>query len=427
MKTRTLAHVVTALLGTTIMIPAVTAQSSDEPIMAVYDRARPDYDAPGVRSGSFLFKPSVTGEGKFDSNIYASDGNEVDDFIAIIKPSLKIDSDWNNNSFSLFADAAIAKYADNGSEDYEDINVGANGRIDITRGTNITTDLTYSDGHEDRGSADNIGSAAAPTNFSLLKAAVGFKRDEGLVSFALNGDYSKQDFDNAALIGGGTLRNDDRDREIVNGSARLGYHVNDEYEAFVKFTGTKVTYTNKPDAGDARRDSDGYDIVGGTAFKLTGTAEGEVFVGYVKRDYDSANFGDISDFKFGASLLWTPTGLTSARIAVNRDVIETTLSSANSAGVVVSASGILSTLYSLDLQHELQRNLLLNAKGSYTKMDFTNTLRTDDLINVGLGVKYLMNRNFSVNATYTFDKRDTTDANQDYNRHSFILGLSAGW
>lgn len=427
MKTRALAHVAVALFSTTMMVPAVFAQSADEPLTAVYDKARTDYDAPGIRSGGFMFKPSIKGEGKFDSNIFASDGNEVDDFIAIIKPSLRLDSNWNNNSLGFFADAAIAKYSDNGAEDYEDINLGMNGRIDITRGSSITTDLTYSKGHEDRGSVDNIGAAAAPTDISTLKAAVGFKRDEGLISFAVNGDYSKLDFDNAALVGGGTLRNDDRDRELVNGSVRLGYHMTDEYEAFVKFTATKVNYTNKPDAGDARRDSDGYDVIGGAAFKVSGTAEGEVFVGYVKRDFDSANFGDVSDFKYGASMLWAPTGLTSARIGINRDVVETTLTSANSSGVVVAAAGILSTSYSIDLQHELQRNLLLNAKASFTKMDFVNTVRSDDLTDLGLGAKYLMNRNFSVNADYTYGKRSTTDANQDYKRHAFMVSLAAAW
>ncbi len=430
MKTRALAHAAVALFSTTMMVPAAFAQSADAPLMAVYDKQRSDYDAPGIRSGGFMFKPSVKAEGKFDSNIFATDKDatpSVDDFIAIIKPSLKLNSNWNNNSLGFFADAAIAKYSDNGSEDYEDINVGMNGRIDITRGTNITTDLTYSKGHEDRGSVDAIGSAASPTDFSLLKAAVGFKRDEGKVSFAVKGDFSKQDFDNAALIGGGNRRNDGRDRETVNGSVRLGYHMTDEYEAFTKFTVTKVNYTNPPNKGTARRDSDGYDIVGGAAFKVSGTAEGEVFVGYVKRDFDSANYGDVSDFKFGASLLWAPTGLTSARVAVDRNVVETTLRSANSAGVTVAAAGILSTLYSIDLQHELQRNLLLNAKASYTKMDFVNTVRSDDMTSLGLGAKYLMNRNFSVNANYSFDKRSTTDADQDYNRHAFMLGLTAAW
>ncbi|MEX0298184.1 MAG: outer membrane beta-barrel protein [Kordiimonas sp.] len=433
MKTRALAHAAVALFSTTMIVPAAFAQqTADAPLTAIYDKPRADYDAPGIRSGGFMFKPSVTAEGKFDSNIYATDtatAPDVDDFVAIIKPSLKLDSNWNNHSLSLFADAAIAKYSDNGGEDYEDINLGANTRFDISRGTNITADLTYSSGHEDRGSAEPS-SPVEPTTFNLFKAAVGFKRDEGKMSFAVNGDYTKQDFDNIALGSGGNIRNDDRDRETVNGSVRIGYHMTDEYEAFAKMTLTKVNYTNPADKGDTFRDNDGWDVVGGTAFKLTGTAEGEVFVGYVKRDYDakSLQVGNISDFKFGASILWAPTGLTSARFAVSRDVVETSL--ADNAGT--QAAGILSTLYSVDIQHELQRNLLLNAKASYTKMNFGGIARDDDLVDLGLGAKYLLNRNFSLTADYKYAKRDAEETgvanlNQDYKRHTFIVGLKAQW
>lgn len=440
MKTRALAQAAIALLSTTVMVPAALAQDADAPLMAVYDKPRSDYDAPGIRSGGFLFKPSVAAEGRFDSNIFKKDkGDETDDFIAIIKPSLKLDSNWNNHSLGLFADAKIAKYSDNGGEDYEDFNFGGNGRIDISRGTSISTSLNYSDGHEDRGSPDQPNSPSTPTQFSLIKATVGFKRDEGLFSVALDGDFTKQDFDNATLLdanlneGTDTVRNDDRDRETTNGSIRIGYHLTDEYEAFAKFTATRVTYTNPTDkvngVHEPRRDSDGWDAVGGVAFKLSGVAEGDFHLGYVKRDFDSANFGDVSDFKFGASVLWAPTGLTSARFTVTRNVVETTVSAEadDGSGQTVGAAGILSTLYSVDLQHELQRNLLLNAKASFTKMDYVNTIREDDMTNLGVGVRYLLNRNFSVNADYVLDKRATNEANQDYKNHSFLVSLTAAF
>ncbi|MBL4838177.1 MAG: outer membrane beta-barrel protein [Kordiimonadaceae bacterium] len=427
MKSQAFAKVAIALLGSTLLVPAAIAQNSDAPLMSVYERQRSDYDAVGVRSGSLLFKPSVDVEGKFDSNIYASEENEVDDFIALIKPSLKLDSDWNSHSFSLFADGVIAKYSDNSGEEYTDVNLGASGRLDVTRGSSIDYSLSYSDGHEDRGSADDVGAPAAPTEFSLLNASVGFKRDEGLVSFAVEGKYADQDFDDAELVGGGFLENDGRDRDTVSGSVRLGYHLNDEYEAFVKFAVVKVTYDDSTIEGGPRRDSDGWDAVGGVAFKLSGASEGDFFVGYVKRDFDAASLGDVSDFKFGASVLWAPTGLTSARLAVTRDVVETTVSAANSDGVTVAAAGTLTTTYSLRVEHELQRNLLLNANASFSQSDYVGTVRDDDITKAGFGAKYLMNRNIALNADYVLDKRDTTEANQDYTRHAVMVSLTAQW
>ncbi|MBV1901393.1 MAG: outer membrane beta-barrel protein [Kordiimonadaceae bacterium] len=427
MKSQAFANVALALLGSTLLVPAAIAQNADAPLMSVYERQRADYDAAGVRSGSFLFKPSVNVEGKFDSNIYAAGENEVDDFIAIIKPSLKLDSDWSSHAFSLFADGAIAKYSDNSGEEYTDVNVGASGRLDVTRGSSIDYSLSYSAGHEDRGAADDIGAPADPTEFSLLNASVGFKRDEGLVSFAVDGKYVVQDYDDAALIGGGFVENDDRDRDTVSGSVRLGYHLNDEYEAFVKFTAVKVTYDDSTIEGGPRRDSDGWDAVGGMAFQLSGASEGDFFVGYVKRDFDAASLGDVSDFTFGASVLWAPTGLTSARLAVSRNVVETTLRAANSDGVTVAAAGTLTTAYSLRVEHELQRNFLLNANVSFSQSDYVGTVRDDDITKAGFGAKYLMNRNVALNADYVLEKRNTTEAGQDYTRNTVMVSLTAQW
>jgi len=434
MKTSAMKNAVLALLGTTMMVPAVAAQEgSDTQITSVYERSRPDFDAAGIRTGSFLFYPTIDLDGKYDSNIFASDEAntpDVSDFVAIVKPSFALTSDWNRNFFSITAGADIGRYIDEGSEDFEDYNVGASGRVDMSHGSSISMDLSYADKHEDRGSPDSVGTQESPTKYSELAASVGYQRDEGMFSLALDGDYIKKDYDDAPLIGGGVLENDDRDREEYTGSARVGYHLNEDYEAFVKFTTVAVEYDTRD---GVLRDSDGWDVVGGAAFNVGGATEGEVYVGYVKRDFDSASLEDISDFKFGASLLWNATGLTSVQVAVDRTVVETTTPAENAAGATVFASGILSTLYSVRVEHELQRNLLLEASVSYNEMDFVNTLRNDDLTNAGVGVKYLMNRNLSLGLNYDFGKRSSnTDTftpvqNSDYDRHAVIASITAQW
>lgn len=425
MQKRALKSLSLALLGSTVMVSAAAAQDTDQ-VMAVYDRYRPDLSAEGIRSGGFLFRPTIAAEGKFDSNIYADNANEVDDFIAIIKPSFRMDSNWNNNSLSFYADAAIGKYSDSGDEDYEDFKVGSYGRLDISRGSNIFYDLSFSKEHEDRGSADNQ-SQLAPTEYDVLKAVVGFERDEGIVSLAIDGSYEKRDFDDVGTAGqAGFLDNDSRDRDTLKGSVRVGYELNPEYEAFVKFTAVKVEYDLSRTAGNTLRDSDGWDVVGGLAMNITGKTEGEFYVGYVKRDWDNIGFNDVSDFKFGASILWSG-DITSARIGVNRDVTETSVAVGG-----LPAAGIVTTNYSLRLEHELRRNLLLNADTSFTKMNYTEAAgatgtRTDDVFSIGAGMRYLWNRNLSLNADYKYGERAAGVPFFDYDRHSFIVSLSAQW
>ncbi|WP_020400355.1 outer membrane beta-barrel protein [Kordiimonas gwangyangensis] len=418
------------LLGATALTPAAYGQDAaaeGDQVKSVYDRARPDYDAPGVRTGSFLFYPKATVEAAYKSNIYAEESNVTDDFIVSVKPSFNLVSDWNSSFFALEAKADVGRYLDNGSENFEDYSVGMNGRKDISYGTDIHANASYNRGHEDRGAADSPGAAAEQVFFDVLTAGIGFKRDVSVLSFAVDGEYTNRNFQDSERVGGGpAINNDDRDRERFKGIVRVGYELSDGYEAFVRLTADRIKYDDSTEDGGPNRNSDGYEVVGGAAFDLTGKAKGEFYGGYMKRSYDSATLDTTDGVKFGAALLWNATGLTSFRASVDRSIEESTLSE-QIGGSEVFASGYVSTAISLRAEHELRRNVLLMAEGGYTKMDYQRITREDDVLKGRVGFKYLVGRNMNVNAGYNLDYRNSSIQGQDYTRHSFMVGLTGQW
>lgn len=429
--TSTLALVIAG--GFSVSAVAQDGGPSDQ-VVSVYDRYRPDFTAPGARSGSFLFNPTITGSGKFNSNIFArragataTSPGEVDDFIWQIKPGFSLNSDWNQNFFSFYADADIAKYTDNTREDYEDFNIGANGRIDIQRGMNFNYGVRYSDTHEDRGAPDTNGLQGELTTFETFAANVGFVRDQSILSLAVDGAYENLDFNNPDLIGGGTLDNTQRNRERFSGSVRVGYEIDQYYEAFVKVSANRIEYDDARATGGPERNSDGYEVIAGASFDITGTSRGEFFGGYIKQTYDNDRLGEIDDFTFGASLLWNPSGLTSVNLGVTRQVLETIVADQDANGGLAFASGILATAYRFDIEHELQRNVLLKAGVGFTQQEFENTVREDDNYAASFGATYLLNRNFSLNADYSWEYRNTNTQGQDFKRHIFMVGLKAQW
>ena len=415
----------------TALTPAAWGQDAaaeGDQVQSVYERSRPDYDAPGVRSGSFLFYPKATVEGSYRSNIYAQESNVTDDFIVAVKPSFSLMSDWNSSFFSLDAKADIGRYLDNGTEDYEDYSVGMNGRKDISYGTDIHANASYNRGHEDRGAPDSPGASAEQVIYDVFTAGVGFKRDVSILSLAVDGEYTNRDFQDSARVGGGApINNDDRDRERFKGIVRVGYELSNGYEAFVRLTGDRVKYEDSKADGGPNRNSDGYEAVAGAAFDLTGKAKGEIYAGYMKRSYDSDTLGDTDGVKFGASLLWNATGLTSFRAAVDRSIEESTLSGDDGMGNTEFASGYVSTTVSLRAEHELRRNLLLSADAGYTKMNYQRIDRDDDVLKGSFGVKYLVTRNMNVNAGYNYSYRDSSVQGQDYSRPAFMVGLTGQW
>ena len=434
MNTKTMTSMLALAVAAGVSVPAAAQDGAQDQVVSVYERARPDFSAPGARSGSFIFNPTIDAVGRYNSNIFArragataTNPGEIDDFIWAIKPGFSLTSDWNQNFFQFTADADIARYTDNSREDYEDFFLNANGRIDIERDMFFSWGVGYSDQHEDRGSPDTNGLQSEQTTFDKFTANVGFTRDQSIASIAVNADYESLSFSNPDLIGGGTLNNEDRDRERFHGSVRLGYELDQYYEAFIQLDANRIEYDNSQADGGPQRNSDGWEITGGAAFDLTGTSYGEFYVGYLKQNYDSNSLSNIDAFTYGASLLWNPSGLTSWRASVNRDVVETVVADVDSAGGLAFASGILATSFRLEMEHELQRNFLVKAAAGYSKYDYENTVREDDNYDATFGAKYLLNRNFSLNADYTWDYRSATTQGQDFKRHVFMVGLTAQW
>lgn len=435
MKIRTMTSLMALAVATGFSISAAAQEGAPEDqVVSVYERYRPDYSAPGARSGSFIFTPRIDAFSSYNTNIFsrrsgvtATSPGEVDDFIWQAKPGFALSSDWNRNFFQLYGDADIAIHTDNGSEDYEDFTIGAVGRVDMERGMAINYSVEFSDLHEERAAPDTQNTQAEQTDYTLFVAKLGFVRDQSILSLAVDGEYEKRNFDDVALFAGGVFNNDDRDREVYRGSVRVGYELDQYYEAFVRVSANRVEYDNSQEDGGPQRNSDGWEIVAGAAFDITGTSQGEIFGGYIKQTFDSDSLSGIDDFTFGGSLLWNPSGLTSVRGSIIRSVTETALFDENSAGLFTPASGVLDTLFSLQIEHELQRNVLLRGSASYTRSDYQNVVREDDIFNATLAATYLLNRNYRLEASYDFNFRDTTTQGFDFKRHIFMVGLKAAW
>eukprot|EP01039_Chlorochromonas_danica_P012356 gene12356-14110_t len=109
----------------------------------VLDRARPDFDAVGIRAGSFLILPKATTTVDVSDNIYASTTNAVSDTGGVFQPEVTIRSDWSRNLLEMYARAAFSTYASHGSENATEAEIRGSGRYDIQEGWNLNGGLGY--------------------------------------------------------------------------------------------------------------------------------------------------------------------------------------------------------------------------------------------------------------------------------------------
>ena len=383
----------------------------------VTNRPRPELDPLGVHAGGFFIYPHLGLQEFYNDNIFATDSNEEDDFITLISPRVDVTSDWTRHAFDLYAKAAIARYADQTDEDFEDFSVGTNGRLDITQRAKLRAGVSYDRLHEGRGSPDDVGGRTAlePTLFDVGSVFLTYQQWLGRFLLESGGEVYRLAYDNVGTEAGGIIINDDRDRSLYAGHLKMGYEFMPGYTAFAR---GEVDYRQYDDlccrGALFDRDSDGYLIEVGTDFDVTAVLFGDVAIGYRSQDYDDPRFDTIGDVAGRASLTWNPTGLTTVSALITRgEVIETTQS---------ASAAIFNTEGRVTVDHELLRNLLLRAVVSVSDDDFQDVDRSDTYVRAGFGAKYLMNRYIQLDLSYNYLSRGSDAQGADFTNNTIFLG-----
>lgn len=388
-----------------------------DPNITVQQRARPEFDPLGIRAGSFFFYPSIGLEGLYDSNIFATDDDEEDDFASILTPRLQVRSNFSRHSLSLDAGAETAFYLDENDNNYQDVFLRSAGRLEITRDNLLDGNFTVSRVHEDRDSPDDTG-VDEITTYQNHALGLSYRRNFARLFGVVGGELRRFDFDDAD-----DTNNDDRDRNQYLTRLRVGYEVSPRLAGFVEGTLDARRYDQTPDDLGIDRDSEGYSLRAGAEVDITSIIFGEVSAGYSGRTYEDDELDSVGGFSFSGAITWNVTPLTSIVFEGLGEIQETSVGAGDGTGDEATAN--FQKSLSVDVTHELLRNVLLNANAAYIRDDFEGIDRSDDSVLVGGGVSYLLNRNLSLDATYSFRNRFSDESDEEYTRNVLRVGVTA--
>lgn len=367
--------------------------------VAVMQRPREGYEAVGLRMGSFMAYPKVSLGAEHNDNIYATDGAEIDDLVWRVAPEINVSSDWSRHALNAYARASILRYQDFGTEDSEDLSVGASAQIDMQRNSFITLGADWADLVEPRTSPNAAVGALEPTAYETTAARAAVSHE--LNRLRLSGGYSFKSFDyeDGRNLAGGIVAQQHRDRDEHVVTARADYAVSPATALFVEVSRNVRDYRLARPAVTLVRDSEGTQALVGSNFELSATARGEIAVGYLSQEYDDPTLGDIDGFGARAQVEWFPTQLTTVTFTGSRTIEES--ASPGSAGYTSANVGV-------KVDHELMRNVILTGNVSQGKDDYQGITREDDRFNAGVGATYLLNRHVGVTVAYSHLDMDSS-------------------
>lgn len=384
--------------------------------VSVTQRPRPEYDALGIRSGAFVWRPRADLGVEHNDNIFATATAEQSDTIFVINPSVSVDTTWSTHAFNAFANVNHRAYSDFSDESTTDYSFGTSGRIDIVRGSSISASASQSRGTEPRTSAGAAGTAAEPIRFDTTNFAIGADHIFNRLRVRGGYDFSKADYDDARLVGGGVASQDFRDRTRHGFMARADYAVSPDTALFARYRHNERDYRLSPPAVANARDSKGHTFDVGVDFDLGGLARGEIGLGYLKQSYDDPAFADVESFSIDGLVEWFPTQLTTVTFTAQRSVEDS--------GIAASA-GYIGTAFSARVDHELLRNVILTGQLDYANDDYQGIDREDRRWGATVAATYLVNRNVGVRAGYNYVDQSSSGAagNRDFSVNRFTLGL----
>ena len=151
------------------------------------------YDPKGVPIGGFKFFGTLEADEVFNDNIYAVSNatGKTAGFVQLVNPTLELKSDWTNHMLNVYAKGGFGFYSvDPGLNNFQDVSVGADGRLDIQRNWNAYGGASWNRRHDVFGTPNTPNAPGLPlTVYNQTSGNVGYFQTFNRFNVRLDGRF----------------------------------------------------------------------------------------------------------------------------------------------------------------------------------------------------------------------------------------------
>jgi hypothetical protein len=369
------------------------------------------FGAVGDYAGSFLVKSAVELSAGHDTNPRRTFVPKGSPFY-VVAPEFLAVSDWQRhalvadlrgsftgygNTFPPPGDGSIAPAPVD--VDRPDFTGHIDGRLDVSHDTHLLGQGRLRVATDNPGSPNIQAGLARYPVYTTVGGTFGVDQNFNRLQLSAGGTADRTVYQFSKLTDGTSTSNDDRNFNQFGGVGRVSYDFSPRLKPFGEIEGDSRVHDLQFDRSGFRRDSSGGYAKAGTAFEFSRLLIGEISVGYAFRDYVDPRLNRLQGLLTSASLIWSATPLTTARFYSDTSIGETTLP---------GVSGVLTHLYTFEVDHDFRRWLTAIGKFTYGTFDYQGDNRRDKGYTISGDVIYKLNRNLWIKGTL---RRDILDSN----------------
>jgi hypothetical protein len=367
--------------------------------VTVATRARPEYDAPGIKLGGFVLSPVLAESLGYDDNVTGTPAAHGSAF-AETNASVNLDGGWSTTKFGAALTLDDFEYFSQPKQSFTNWTAALGGSHEFGRDV-LSIGYTHLNLNQTPRDLDVPGLDQSLA-YRVDDLRANYHIDMGHIFLQPGIDVADYNYDNGRADNQVYLQSY-RDRIVVSPELIGSYELATRRRVVVILRDTQSDFNAAPPA-TPRQNFNDFSVLGGVAYDADGVIEFRLLGGYEERNFSSSTYRMIQAPILEGAVTWTPTGLTTVTGTAARYIED----SAAEATV-----GYTETALKVQVDHELFRNIILTAKAGYYIDDYASNGAvsggSQTYFTGTIGGSYALTRNIRLAADYTYSTRNSSN------------------
>ncbi|MGL1958248.1 MAG: outer membrane beta-barrel protein [Colwellia sp.] len=387
--------------------------------------------------GNFILTPIVKFQQRYDSNVASEKSDDIDSWLTVFQPSVKLTREFgefgkHNIEFDwIFTHGA---YHASGNDSYNDHEISSKLNYELNERNRMTVQGGYIDAHEERGSRFSIGTGDGleePDTYEQIFASMqyAYGTETADARIELEAGYLDNNYRSVYVINDETGEEYDstktRDRVTTEYGGKLYYKIGAATDITLEAYNTDFNYDYTETPSEELSSVESRALIG-LKWEATALTTGFAKLGYKEKDFDISGRENFDNTEWEVEILWEPKTYSHFTFRSGRSTEETNGEGYFDIGATGLAYFINGTENAVEWKHEWKDRISTKVEYAELKDVYKGdegTVRIDDNVGVSAAVYYDMSYWLSFSFEYTFNDRESTRENLEYDRNLATFGV----
>ncbi len=384
-----------------VLLPASHGGAQDlsraTPVIGNVDRDYPR--TPVVLGDARIFVYGEAGA-EYDSNIYASDINKVDDLKLVAAPTVFAAIEKDSYRLTASTGARFERFLDRTTEDSTAANAIATAEADLSGRDSVNAVAGWERIVESRGDPEARNDpVTGPRLIDVTRGEATYSRIGTRIGARIRGTAAR--FNHVSQV------DEERDHDSLSLSARVKYAFSELSSAFGEIFVNDRNFRLAADRSGVNRDSSTTGFRAGIDINPGGVLRGEAGVGLFRFNPEDPTLKSRTGVSAQAALIYQPR----PQLAFTLDVFN-----GDAATVRSGAYAREDTRVRLGYQHEIRRNMRAQIGAVYRRSAYLGTTTEEETWGGYAEAEYIVNRRFAIAATTRFADRKSSNPAESFER-----------